>query len=132
MSTPALTLFFDGSCPLCAAEMRRMARLDRHGRLGYLDMRGEGFDPAAYGTTFAAMDTALHGVRADGQLLVGIDCIAESYALIGLGWLVWPLRLQATRPAWQHLYRWFARNRYRASRLLGYGCADGICTPGRR
>ncbi|QDQ26519.1 DUF393 domain-containing protein [Chitinimonas arctica] len=122
-----LTLFFDSRCPLCAAEMRRLAQRDRHGRLGYIDMRGEGFDAAAYGTTLAAMDAELHGLRADGRMLVGIDAVAAAYAAVGLAWLTWPLRFGLSRPLMRTLYRWFARNRYRASQLLGYGCKDGVC-----
>lgn len=129
MST--LTLFFDSRCPLCAAEMRRLAKWDKHGRLAYIDMHGEGFQAATYGTSLAAMDAELHGLRADGRMLVGIDAIAAAYTAVGLGYLVWPLKPALTKPFWRQLYRWFARNRYRASRLMGYGCTDGLCPRGR-
>ncbi|MGQ5523509.1 thiol-disulfide oxidoreductase DCC family protein [Chitinimonas sp. PSY-7] len=125
--TTALTLFFDSRCPLCSAEMRRLERWDKHGRLAYIDMHGEGFDAADYGTTLAAMDAELHGLDVDGRLLVGIDAIAAAYSAVGFAWLVWPLKLALTKPLWRKTYRWFARNRYRASRLLGYRCPDGVC-----
>lgn len=122
-----LTLFFDSSCPLCAAEMRRLRQWDKHARLACVDMRGEGFDAAVYGTTFAAMDAELHGLASDGRMLVGIECIAAAYQAVGLGWLVWPLTIEATKPFWRRAYRWFARNRYRASKAMGYRCASGVC-----
>lgn len=122
-----LTLFYDSRCPLCTAEMRRLGELDRHRRLAFLDMHGEGFDAAAYGTTLAAMDAELHGQTADGRILVGIDCIAAAYGAVGRGWLVWPLTVEATKPLWRRLYRLFARNRYRASKLMGYGCGSEAC-----
>ncbi|WP_432719441.1 DUF393 domain-containing protein [Jeongeupia wiesaeckerbachi] len=122
-----LTLFFDSRCPLCSAEMRRLARWDRHGRLAYADMHGDGFDAADYGTSWAAMDAELHALTADGRLLVGIDAIAAAYSAVGRSWLVLPLKLPLTKPLWARLYRWFAHNRYRASRVLGYGCVDGVC-----
>lgn len=129
MSTTAeITLFFDSRCPLCAAEMRRLVHLDKQGRLAYTDMQGEGFDAAIYSTTWAAMDAELHGLTADGRMLIGIDAIAAAYTAVGRGWLVWPLKPQITKPFWSALYRWFARNRYRASRWMGYGCPDGVCS----
>ena len=123
-----LTLFYDSRCPLCAAEMRRLAGWDRQGRLAYIDMQGEDFDAGVYGTSYAAMDTELHGLTTDGRMLVGTDAIAAAYSAVGMGWLVWPLRIALTKPLWGAAYRWLARHRYRASRLLGYGCADTVCS----
>ncbi|WP_374347512.1 thiol-disulfide oxidoreductase DCC family protein [Chitinimonas sp.] len=123
----SLTLFYDSRCPLCAAEIKRLAAWDRHQRLAYIDMHGDGFDAGRYGTTVAAMDAELHGLTDDGRLLVGIDCIAATYGAIGFGWLVWPLTIEWSKPAWRRLYRWFARNRYRASQLLGFRCDNGVC-----
>ncbi|WP_269533672.1 thiol-disulfide oxidoreductase DCC family protein [Chitinimonas sp. BJYL2] len=127
-AAPVLTLFYDSLCPLCDAEMTRLRRADRLGRLAFIDMQAAGFDAADYGTTWAAMDAELHGLRDDGRMLIGIDCIAAAYTAVGKAWLVWPLRLPFARPAWQAAYRWFARNRYRASRWLGYRCPDGVCS----
>lgn len=131
MSPTELTLFFDGRCPLCAAEMRRIGQLDKQGRLAFRDMSEAGFDAAIYGTTWEAMDAELHGVDRSGQMLVGIDCIAVVYSLIGRSWLVWPLKVEATKPFWRSIYRWFARNRYCASRVLGYRCENGVCAARR-
>ncbi|MDN3575826.1 DUF393 domain-containing protein [Chitinimonas viridis] len=122
-----LTLFYDSRCPLCAAEMRRLARLDRHGRLAFSDMHAEGFDAARYGVTLAALDAELHGLDDQGRMLVGIDCIAAAYTAVGRAWLVWPLTIGVTKPLWRSLYRWFARNRYRASEIMGFTCTDGVC-----
>lgn len=127
MSSTELTVFFDGRCPLCAAEMRRMGELNKQGKLGFCDMSEPGFDAANYGTTWAAMDAELHGLDSSGRMLIGIDCIARAYSLIGRSWMVWPLKIEATKPFWRVVYRWFARNRYRASRVLGYRCESGVC-----
>ncbi len=125
MST--LTLLYDSRCPICAAEMARLAKWDKHQQLAFIDMHSTGFDAAAYGTTLSAIDAELHAVTGDGRLLIGVDAIAATYTAVGMSWLVWPLKLQITKPLWSRLYRWFARNRYRASRMLGYACADGVC-----
>ena len=41
----ALTVFFDGACPLCQREIALMRRLDRNGRIHFHDVAGEG-DPS--------------------------------------------------------------------------------------
>lgn len=125
----ALTLIYDSHCPLCTDEMKRLARWDKHGKLAYLDMHGADFNAADYGTTMQALDAEIHAITPDGRTLIGIDVLIECYALVGKAWIVWPLKWQAAKPVWRDLYRWFARNRYRISGLLGYGygCPDGVC-----
>jgi predicted DCC family thiol-disulfide oxidoreductase YuxK len=119
----ALTLYFDSACPFCRREMARLGGWDRLGRLAFVDIAEPGFDPAPLGVTLAAMNTELHGMRADGSMLVGTDAILEAYTLAGRGWLVSPLRVAALRLMLASAYRSFARNRYRISRWLGIdGC----------
>lgn len=126
----ALTLYFDSNCPFCRREMQRLRRWDRVARLAFVDMSQPGFDPAPLGVTLAAMDAELHGVRADGAVLVGIDAILEAYTLAGRQWLVWPLRIRFLRPPLASAYRGFARNRYRISRWLGLSGAKDACDGG--
>ncbi len=127
----ALTLFFDGTCPFCHAEMQRLARWNHAGHLAFVDIAEPGFDAAPLGVSLADLNRELHGQRADGTLLVGIDSILAAYTLAGKGWLVLPLRLHWLRPAWHSLYRAFARRRHAFSRWLGYtappSCASGTC-----
>ena len=131
MNTPSLTLFFDGKCPFCAAEMTRLRAWDKHGRLGFVDMAQYDFDPSMLGVEMAALDRELHSRTAAGKILVGIDSILAAYTLVGKGWIVLPLRVALLRPMLAWLYRGFARNRYRFSRWLGYKavppCQDGSC-----
>lgn len=122
-----LTLFFDSACPLCRSEMSRLRRWDRAGRLAFVDMSASGFDPAPLGVTLAAMNAELHGLRADGAMLVGTDAILEAYTLAGRRWLVWPLRVRVLRPMLASAYRSLARNRYRVSRWIGLGAAHKAC-----
>jgi len=134
MTTPALTLYYDGNCPFCASEMSRLMRWNRDGRLAFIDIAESGFDPAPLGVTMADLDRELHGRTACGKMLVGIDSMLAAYTLAGRGWLVAPLRISWLRPVLAGLYRRFARNRYRFSRWLGYKpvarCKGGACRVG--
>ncbi|GAB2869430.1 DUF393 domain-containing protein [Pseudoduganella ginsengisoli] len=131
MDTPRLTLYFDGACPFCAASMAQLRSWNRHGALAFMDIRGDGFDPAPLGVTMAALDRELHGMTADGRLLVGVDCIEAAYTLAGQGWRVLLLRVKPLHPVLAALYRIFALHRYRISGWLGYTvespCTDGVC-----
>ncbi len=127
----ALTLYFDGKCPFCAAEMQRLANWDRNARLTFIDIAMPGFDPAHLNATMDELNLQLYSLTADGKVLVGIGSMLAAYTLVGRGALVWPLRVPLLRDVLSYLYCLFARNRYKISALLGYKaaptCADGVC-----
>ena len=126
----ALTLYFDGKCPFCASEMRRLRTWDRSSRLAFVDIALPGFDPAHLNARMEELNLELDSLTAGGQVLVGIDTMLATYTLVGRGWMVCPLRVPLLRPILSYLYRQFARNRYTMSRLLGYkapACAGGLC-----
>jgi predicted DCC family thiol-disulfide oxidoreductase YuxK len=118
----ALTLYYDGNCALCRAQMARLRRLDKAGRLGFIDIAAPDFLPEALGVSRQALGTEIHARTADGRLLAGLDSIIAAHAAVGRGWLVAPLRIGVLRPLFAALYRALARNRYRLS-----ACADGAC-----
>lgn len=127
MDAPELTLYYDGLCVFCRTEMARLRRWDSAGRLGFADIAAPGFSPPA-GASMAALNTEMHALTQDGQLLVGIDSLMAAYTLAGRGWMTAPLRVRALRPLFTALYRSFARNRYRiAGRVAGAACDDGAC-----
>lgn len=126
-----LTLYYDGRCPFCATEMARLQSWNRAGRLAFVDIAADGFDPLSLGLDMAALNRESHARTADGALLVGIDSLLAAYTLVGRAWLVWPLRVRFLRPVLGLAYRSFARHRYTMSRWLGYRlpprCEDGTC-----
>lgn len=127
----ALTLYFDGNCPFCAMEMKRLGDWDRQGRLAFTDISLPGFDPSHLNASMADLDLQLYSRTADGKVLVGTASMLEAYTLVGKGWMVFPLRMPLLRHVLSWMYRLFARHRYAMSRLLGYKplCADGVCQP---
>ncbi len=117
-----LTLLYDGACPICVFEMKRLENLDRAKRLAYRDIAAPGFDAARYGTTFEAMMGRMHAVTADGRMLVGLDAIRAAYTAVGFGWVLAPTRLPWLGALADRAYAWFAENRYAISRWLGMRC----------
>lgn len=118
----ALTLYYDGNCALCRAQMARLRQLDKAGRLSFSDIAAPDFLPEALGVSQEALGTEIHALTADGRLLVGLDSVIAAYTAVGRGWLVAPLRIGVLRLLFVAMYRGLARNRYRLS-----GCVDGVC-----
>ena len=110
-TTYPLTLFFDGACPLCNAEMHLLRRRDRAGLLRFVDVAAPGFVPPA-GAALPAMLAEIHALTADGRWLVGIDTLRATSAAAGRRWLAALLSVPGTRALWARAYRGFARRRY--------------------
>jgi predicted DCC family thiol-disulfide oxidoreductase YuxK len=133
---PELTLFYDGRCPLCAWEKTALARHDRHGQLGFIDIQTPGFDPQAHevmrGITMEDLVGKLHGITADGRLITGVETLMAAYRAAGWWWAYLPLRI-VPRGCAERGYETFARHRYRISRLFGRvvpePCGAGACRP---
>lgn len=46
MTDPRVTIWYDGACPLCVAEISLISRLDKtNGRLAFVDLMGDGTCP---------------------------------------------------------------------------------------
>ncbi|MCA8257425.1 DUF393 domain-containing protein [Burkholderia sp. AU31624] len=134
MDSSELVLYFDGRCPLCVAEIKRLGARDARRRLAFVDIAEPGFDPAPLGVDLPALNRELHARLPDGRMLTGVDSILAAQALTGRRWVVRLLRVPAVRGALALLYRRFARNRHAVSRWLGYraeapcdGAACGSC-----
>ena len=130
MTQPTLTLLYDGACPICAWEKRNLKRKDRYGRLGFIDIHVADFDPAQYGVTIQDLMGRMHGVTADGRLVIGVDALIESYRAVNWWWAYAPLNL-IPRSLANRGYAWFADHRYAISKRIGWmfgpNCDTGQC-----
>ncbi|VWC85397.1 thiol-disulfide oxidoreductase [Burkholderia lata] len=135
MDSSELVLYFDGRCPLCVAEIKRLGARDARQRLAFVDIAAPGFDPAPLGVGLPALNRELHARLPDGRMLTGVDSLLAVHALTGHRWLVRLLRVPVVRGALAPLYRGFACNRHAVSRWLGYDadaqCDGAACSSGR-
>ena len=113
-----LTLLYDAACPVCSLEMDHLRTRDRHGALRFVDVSVEGFDPAAYGSSLAALNAEIHAIRADGGVVRGVEVLRLAYDAVGLGWVLRATGWPALRPAFDIAYRVFARHRLPISRAV--------------
>lgn len=110
-----LIVFHDGGCPLCAREIALMRRLDRAGRIQFVDAA----DPAeSCPIDRAALLARFHAVE-DGVMLSGAAAFAAMWRAIPV---LRPLGLAARWPlverALEAAYRFFLRYRPRVQAWL--------------
>lgn len=77
-----LTVWFDGACPLCRREIALMRRLDRRGRIEFVDVAEPG--SAEQCPIDRAMLLARFHAREDGKLLDGAAAFAAMWRAIPL------------------------------------------------
>jgi predicted DCC family thiol-disulfide oxidoreductase YuxK len=129
-----LTLFYDGSCPLCVAEMQALAAFDDKKRLKLVDLGRPEVAECYPGIDRVAAMQILHAEldRGDGtstEMLLGLDATRWAWKLVNrkpwIAMLRWPL----IRPVADLCYLFFARHRYRISYLLTgrKRCEAGVC-----
>ena len=84
--TPTCAVFYDGSCPLCTAEIGLYRKQDAAGALTLVDVSQVAELPQ--GLTQAAAMARFHVVTPQGRLLSGAAAFAEVWrALPGWRWL---------------------------------------------
>lgn len=123
-----LTIFYDGTCPLCVKEMSALIKRDKSGHIKTVDIHSDHFvnypniDPTQ-------ANLVLHALDDKGLLLLGLDVTYRAWQLVGMGWLYAPLRWPVIKPVADKLYLMFAKNRYRISYLLTgkSRCESGVC-----
>jgi len=113
-----LTIFYDGGCPLCAAEMRHLSRRDSASKIAYEDIYAADFSARFPQIDQQAADRILHGQLADGQLIFGLDVTYQAWVLVGKRKWVAILRWPIIKPIADLTYLFFAKHRNRISKLL--------------
>ena len=113
-----LTIFYDGGCPLCAAEMRHLNSLDSARKIAYEDIYAADFSARFPQIDQREADRILHGQLANGELIYGLDVTYQAWVLVGKRKWVAILRWPIIKPIADVIYLLFARHRNRISKLL--------------
>lgn len=113
-----MTLYFDGACPLCAAEIHFLSARNRRNLLRFVDLSQSGGELPCAVVCSQAM-ARIHATFSDGRTLVGVPVFAEAYRRVDLSVLAWLLSQPWLAGALGIGYTWFARHRGRISALVG-------------
>lgn len=116
-----LTLYYDGACPLCQAEILFLTGRNHAGLLDFVDINSEHFDSVAVGVSCEQALAAMYGQYADGELIQGAAVFPEAYRRANLPTLAWLFSRKSLQPLLQFGYQVFAKHRHAISRVLGPG-----------
>ena len=116
-----LTLFYDGACPLCQAEILFLSGRNQAGLLNFVDINSKAYDPLKVGVSCEEALAAMYGQYADGTLIHGVTVFPEAYRRAELPTLAWIFSRKSMQPILKIGYRFFAKNRHAISRVLGPG-----------
>ena len=113
---PRVTVWFDGDCPLCRAEIALYQRLDQKaGRIAFVDLTGDGTCPLSR----ADMLARFHAQEAGGTLISGAKAFAAMWKQVTpfqpLGYLA---QLPLILPFLDWLYGQFLKVRPRLQTLM--------------
>ncbi|MBL8512855.1 MAG: DUF393 domain-containing protein [Betaproteobacteria bacterium] len=114
---PPLTIYFDGSCRLCASEIANLAARVGPGPLVLIDCSPPDFDARALPATREQMMNLIHARDAKGNWLTGVEVFIAAYRAAELGWVARLLAHARLRPLADRVYPWVVRNRRRLSAL---------------
>ncbi len=121
MSQPLLplTLFYDGACPLCQAEILYLQTRNQQQLLQFVDINSSAFDPDRVGVSCqAALDQMLGQIEGQAPIR-GVPVFAEAYRRANLPILAWLFSRKTLRPILNLAYRIFAKNRHAISGAIG-------------
>jgi predicted DCC family thiol-disulfide oxidoreductase YuxK len=114
-----LTLFYDGACPLCQAEILFLSGRNQARLLDFIDINSTQFDPQKVGVSCEAALAAMYGQFSSGKLIQGVSVFPEAYRRANLPRMAWFFSIKPLQPFLKLAYLFFAKNRHAISSLLG-------------
>ena len=116
---PIFTLFYDGACPLCEAEIIFLSRRNQQKLLVFVDIHSTQFNSSELGISCEQALASMYGQFADGRLVQGVSVFAEAYRRANLPALAWIFSRPRLQPGLRMAYRFFAKHRHRIAKLFG-------------
>ena len=117
---------FDGGCPLCLRETRFLKKKDSSNKINFIDINNDSYNPSLYkDISYVEAMSNLHGILENGDIIKGLDVLAYSYELIGLGWIYYPLKIEFLAPLLRLIYQYWAKYRLK---ITGRSNMKKICT----
>ena len=120
-----LIFLYDGGCPLCRRETDFLKGRDKFGYIKFVDINSQSYDSKDYqNISFKKAMSNLHGILNDGNIIKGLDVLAYSYQLIGLGWIYFPIKIPILSNLLKFIYSYWAKYRLQ---ITGRNKLDELC-----
>jgi predicted DCC family thiol-disulfide oxidoreductase YuxK len=115
----SLSIYYDGECPLCLAEIHFLKSRNSLGLLEFVDVAAPQFDEAVHQLSCKLALATMQGRLADGTQLEGIPVFAEAYKRVNLPKLAWVFSRAWLAPLLNLAYSVFAKYRHSISKTIG-------------
>ena len=119
-----LTFLYDGGCPLCLRETNFLKKKDAKKFINFVDISNNYFPENFKNISYKQAMENLHGILGSGEIIIGVDVLAYSYELVGLGWIYFPTKLPILSNFIRFLYKYWAKYRLK---LTGRDNSEKIC-----
>ena len=121
-----LIFLFDGGCPLCLRETNFLKSKDELNKIDFVDINNVNYKPILFkNISYSEAMSNLHGILENGNIIKGLDVLAYSYELIGLGWVYYPLKIEFLAPVLRLFYKYWANYRLK---ITGRSNIEKLCT----
>ena len=121
-----LIFLYDGGCPLCVRETNFLKSKDELNNIDFVDINNTNYNPTLYkDISYKEAMSNLHGILENGNIIEGLDVLAYSYELIGLGWVYYPLKIEFLAPVLRLFYKYWAKYRLK---ITGRSNIEKLCT----
>jgi predicted DCC family thiol-disulfide oxidoreductase YuxK len=109
---PTLTVYFDGLCRVCDAEISVYKKSAGAEKIRFMDITAKDFDAGREGVDPFAVHKVMHAKRADGSLATRVEAFIEIWKVLPkYQWLAKVASASALRPLLNVGYEGFARIR---------------------
>ena len=106
-----LTFLYDGACPLCLRETNFLKTKDSKKVINFVDISVDYIPQNYKGISYEEAMANLHGILGNGEIIFGVDVLAYSYELVGLGWIYFPAKIPIISNFIRYLYKYWAKYR---------------------
>jgi predicted DCC family thiol-disulfide oxidoreductase YuxK len=112
-----LTIYYDGACPLCLAEIHLLKQHNHKSLLAFVDVQSLDATTAMIDCTLAL--EVIHAQLADGTIIVGPDVFFEAYKRTNLTGIKYLFSFGVVRYCYAKAYVFFAKYRHQISKVIG-------------
>ena len=117
---------YDGGCPLCLRETNFLRNKDVANKIYFVDINDETYDPKLFqDISYTEAMSTLHGILENGDIIKGLEVLAYSYELIGIGWVYYPLKIKFIAPILRLVYQYWAKYRLK---ITGRSELEKLCS----
>jgi predicted DCC family thiol-disulfide oxidoreductase YuxK len=115
----SFTLFYDGACPLCQAEILFLQNRNQAGLLHFVDINSAQYDPQTVGVSCEEALASMYGQIEGESPINGVAVFGEAYRRANLPLMAWIFSRRWMMPILGPSYRFFAKHRHGISGFFG-------------